>query len=262
MCAHVPLRISAREKSLYGSGGDVAKELIRLRSDLEQEIHFRLLPGYVRQYIEQAAPLVDIQIEGDTGGIFAFRSKRLSALDPILAAMEIYPEKARNRLSISRPADLKDSIWLRPGEPVFEQFRSLVFQQFSDTGLRGAVFVDPMTDKPYLFHMALLSIIRKADPEIPELSREETLESCLVGVKQYEGAEVVLCPVEYLLLLKGGYGLPASGQRLAVAAKEMIEQTLAFLIERIGRKKAVNRKKRLLGIYFKIQHLLKLQFIS
>jgi superfamily II DNA or RNA helicase len=238
--------LAAREQSLYGSGGDVAKELPRLRVNLEQEIHFRLLPGYVRQYLEQSAPLVNIEIEGDAGGIFSFRPKRLSAMDPILPAMELYPEKMRDRLSVSRPPDQKDAIWLRPGEPVFERFRTMVSERLADVGLRGAVFVDPTTERPYLFHMALLSIIRKADLELPDLAKEETLECCLVGVKQYEGAELMFCPVEHLLLLKGGHGLPPSGQRLAVVAEEMKEQALAFLIERVGRKKALERKKQLL----------------
>jgi len=238
--------LAAREQSLYGTGGDVGKELPRLREHVEREVHFRLLPGYVRHYLEQAAPLVDIEIEGDAEKIFSFRPKRLSALDSILPALELYPEKMRERLSVSRPLDQKDAIWLRPGEPVFEKLRALVSERLTDVGRRGAVFVDPTTEKPYLFHLALLSIVRKADPEIPELSKEETLECRLVGIKQYEGAEVMLCPIEHLLLLKGGYGLPPSGQRLAVIAEEMKGQALAFLIERIGRKKALERGKQLL----------------
>jgi len=238
--------LAAREQALYGTGGDVAKELPELRANLEKEVHFRLLPGYVRQYLQQAAPLVDIEIEGDTGGIFTFRPKRLSALDALIPALELYPEKMQGRLSISRPTDSKSAIWLRPGEPVFERFRDLVSESLADMGRRGAVFVDPPTERPYLFHMALLSIARKADLELPDLAKEETLECHLVGVKQYEGAEMVLCPIEHLLLLKGGHGLPPSGQRLAVMAEEMKGQALAFLIERIGRRKALDRKKQLL----------------
>jgi SNF2 family DNA or RNA helicase len=237
---------AAREKSLYGSGGDVMKELPRLRANLEREIHFRLLPGYVRQYLEQAMSLVDIQIAGDTGGFFSIRPKRPNALDPVLPAMELYADKMRERLSVSRPQDQKEAIWLRPGEPVFESLRALVSERLADMGRRGAVFVDPTTERPYFFHMALLSIVRKADPELPELAKEEILECRLVGVKQYEGADVMLCPVEHLLLLKGRQGLPPSGQRLALVAEEMKNQALAFLIERVGRKKALERKKQLL----------------
>jgi hypothetical protein len=60
--------LAKREQALYGKGGDVAKDLPRLRANMEQEIYFRLLPGYIRQYIQQAAPLMDIEIDGDMDG--------------------------------------------------------------------------------------------------------------------------------------------------------------------------------------------------
>jgi SNF2 family DNA or RNA helicase len=238
--------LAAREKSLFGSGGDVAKELPRLRSDLEHEVYFRLLPGYVRQYVEQAAPLVGLSLDGDAGGVFSFRHVRSGALDSLLPSLELYPERARDRLTVSKPADKMDAIWLHPGEPVFESFRALVSERLADDGRRGAVFVDPTSNRPYLFHMALLSVVRKADRENPDLAKEETLECRLVGVKQYEGAEMSLCPVEHLLLLKGGQGLPPPAQRLAVSASGMKDQVHAFLLERVAREMALARKKILL----------------
>jgi len=247
--------LAARERTLYGSGGDVAAELPRLRTDLEREVHFHLLPGYVRQYIEQAAPLVGIDIVGDMDGIFSLNPKRLGAMDALLPALELYPEKSRERFSVSRPEDLlahgpqtsrDDAIWLRPGEPVFERFRSLVTDHLADQGKRGAVFIDPNTEKPYLFHMALIQIVRTADPEIPGLAKDELLDSRLVGVKQYEGAEISLCPVEHLLLLKGGHGLPASAQRLAVRAAEERERVQAYLFERVAREFAIHHRQKLL----------------
>lgn len=238
--------LAAREKSLYGSGGDVAKELPRLRLNLEQEVYFRLLPGYVRQYLQQAAPLVDIEVEGDMDRVFSFRPARPGAMDPLLPALELYPESARDSLSVSRPEDPKGMIWLHPGETVFERFRALVSERLLEEGKRGAVFVDPTSERPYLFHMALLSVIRKPDPEIPELAKEEVLDCRLVGVKQYEGAEIALCPVEHLLLLKGGRGLPAAAQRMAVAANEQKELAFAYLAERVSREMALERKNRLL----------------
>jgi superfamily II DNA or RNA helicase len=247
----------AREKSLYGSGGDVAAELPGLRSRLEREALIRLLPGYVRQYVENAASFVDLEVEGDPGGCFVFRGKRHGALDPLLPALELYPEKVRERLTVRRPPDGDEAIWMHPGDPVFERFRALVSERLADAGKRGAIFADPASDRPYLFHLALISVIRKADlpPTIeaaraasePEsLAREETLECRLVGVKQFEGAEVALCPVEHLLLLRGGHGLPPSAQRLAVDAAELRGHALAFLVERVGRELALAQKQRLL----------------
>jgi SNF2 family DNA or RNA helicase len=237
--------LAEREKTLYGTGGDVAKDLPRLRANMEQEVHFRLLPGYLRQYIQQAAPLVDIEIEGDMDGIFSLRPQRLGAMDPLFPVLEIYPEKSRSSFSVVRPSERKDVIWLHPGEPVFERFRALVSGQLSNAGTRGAIFIDPITSKPYLFHMALLSILRKADPELAELAQEEVLDCRLVGVRQYEGSEISICPIEHLLLLRGGHGLPASAQRLAVTAIAEKELARAYLTERIAREMALERKKTL-----------------
>lgn len=237
--------LAEREKSLYGTGGDVAKNLPRLRVNMEHEVYFRLLPGYIRQYIQQVAPLVDIEIDGDMDGVFSLRPLRLGAMDPLLSVLELYPEKSRNNFSFTRPVERKDVIWLHPGEPVFERFRALASERLADEGTRGAVFIDPAATKPYLFHMALLSIVRKADPELAELAQEEVLDCRLVGVRQYEGSEIAICPVEHLLLLKGGHGLPASAQRLAVAAVEQRELARAYLAERIAREMALERKKTL-----------------
>jgi SNF2 family DNA or RNA helicase len=238
--------LGAREKAIYGSGGDVAKELPRLRIDLEREVYFRLLPGYVRQYIQQAAPLVDIEVDGDMERLFSLRPAQLGAADTLLPVLELYPEEARDHFSVSRPADSRNAIWLHPGEPVFERFRSLVSEHLADEGARGAVFVDPTDEKPYLFHMALLSVVRRADHQLPDLTKEEVLDCRLVGVKQYEGTEIALCPVEHLLLLKGGRGIPSSAQRLAVAASDRTEFARAYLAERVAREMALNRKQRLL----------------
>lgn len=237
--------VAKREKSLYGTGGDVAKELPRLRVSMEQEVYFRLMPGYIRQYIQQAAPLLDIEIDGDMDGVFSLRSLRFGVMDPLLPVLELYPEKSRDNFSVVRPTDRKDVIWLHPGEPVFERFRALTTERLSDVGTRGAVFIDPSATKPYLFHMALLSVVRRADPELPDFAHEEVLECRLVGICQQEGAEICVCPVEHLLLLKGGHGLPASAQRLAVAATEQKELARAYLAERIARGMALERKKTL-----------------
>jgi len=67
-----------------------------------------------------------------------------------------------------------------------------------------------------------------------------------VGVKQYQGSEITLCPVEHLILLKGGRGLPAVAQRLAVTAHAEKELTRAYLVDRVARELALERKRSLL----------------
>jgi len=238
--------LAERERRLYGDGGDVKKELPRLRESLEQETFFRLLPGYVRRFISSAAPLVNIHVDGDLGAVFALRPAKKGAVDPLLTALEVYPSHQRKSLSVVRPEDREACVWMHPGEPVFERFREIVRRRLGKDALRGAVFVDPTAKKPYLFHLARLTVVRKADPEIEELSQEETVECRLVGVRQSEGAEVSLCPVEHLLLLRGGRGLTPEAQRLAVVAKEHRDLARAYLAERVARTIAVDNRSRLL----------------
>jgi superfamily II DNA or RNA helicase len=236
-----------RERAVYGTGGDVASELPRLRDDMDHEAYRRLLPGYVRQYVERAAPFVGVELTGDPGDCFGFRSASGTAADPLLNVLDTYPESSRECLSFVRPADKDAGIWVHPGEPLFEAFRGLVAARLTGQALRGAVFVDPTADKPYLFHLAIVTVVREADPEVPDLAAEDVLECRLVGVKQFEGSQIHVCPVEHLLLLKGGRGLPAAAQRLAVGAKDLREKARAFLLERVAREMAVARRQALLA---------------
>ena len=239
-----------KEKMLYGDGGDVKRQLPRMREALQQEAYCRLLPGYVRQYIESAAPLVDIEIDGDLDGCFSMRSASMGPVAPLLYALETYPERQRDCLTVVRPGpDQKDGrVWVHPGEAVFERFRGVVSDRLDDHARRGAVFVDPTSDRPYLFHLALVGVVRKPDSELPDLATEEVLDCQLVGVKQFEGAEVSTCPVEHLLLLKGGRGLPPAAQRLALTAEKMKDQAEAYMTERIARSMAMGRRKALLDM--------------
>jgi len=238
--------VAAQEQTLYGPGGDVAKELPRLQADLDQEMFCRLLPGYMRRFIADAAPLVGMDIDGDLGGCFALRPSRPGALDPLLTALDHYPIDRRQRLSVVRPENRHQAVWLHPGEPVFERFCGTVRERLGRQAERGAVFVDPTANTPYLFHLALLTVVRRADSEVPQLAQEEVLDCRLVGIRQAEGAEVAQCPVEHLLLLKDGQGLPGPAQRLALAAQDMVQQARAYLLERVGRQMAVERRKALL----------------
>lgn len=237
--------LAAKEQTLYGPGGDVARELPRLRDSLDREMYRRLLPGYVRQFFERAAPLVDIELTGDLDGCFGIRSADGPAVDPLLHVLDLYSPSQRACLSFIRPLQPDRGVWIHPGEPLFEAFRAMVNDRLGTQARRGAVFIDPGAEKPYLFHLAVVSVARAADPEIPDLAQEELIECRLVGIKQYEGAQIHVCPVEHLLLLRGGQGLPTAGQRLAVSAKGMLEQARAFLIERIARGLATERRQEL-----------------
>ena len=249
--------IEERERRLYGDGGDVKRELPRLRESIDHEVFFRLLPGYVRQFVAASAPLVGIEVDGDLGATFGLVPSRKGAVDPLLEALDTYPPNQSRRVSVQRPDYLpgvasaktgrQACIWMHPGEPVFERFRELVRLKLGRDALRGAVYVDPTASKPYLFHLARLTVVRRADPEMSELAHEETVECRLVGMRQSEGFDISVCPVEHLLLLRGGEGLPPQAQRLAVAAAKLRDQANAYLMERVCRGMAVERRNRIVA---------------
>ena len=180
------------------------RELGRLRQETDQEVYRRLLPGYVRQYIEKAAPLVDIELQGDTNRYFSFAAKRRGSLDALLPLLEAHTPEEREKLAVYRPSDEDGiAIWLHPGESLFERFRAIVSSRLSPAARRGATFTDANTDRPYLFHVAVVNVLRKADQDIPAFRLDETLEVRLVAIRQYLNGDIEECPIEQLLVLKG-----------------------------------------------------------
>ena len=222
--------LEKKERSLYGGGGEVRSALPQLRQEAEQEYYRRLIPGYVRRFVERAAPLLDLRIEGDPEYEFALVATQPRALDPLLTALESYPNNVRNRLTVHKPQPDPDSVWMHPGEPVFDRLANEIILQYRDDGLRGAVFVDPYADEPYLFHVALASVEQAAQPEVDGLTvhNARLLDMRLVGLRQHADGAVEEWPVERLLLLKGAPGFAPGRERLAILASKLVTAAEEF----------------------------------
>jgi len=67
-----------------------------------------------------------------------------------------------------------------------------------------------------------------------------------VGMKQEEGGLIQECPVEHLLLLKGGQGIPATAVRVAAAAKGWTGLARTHALERIAGPLAESHRQDLL----------------
>ncbi len=120
------------ERRLFGVNGDVGERLPAERAKLEREELTRLLPGYLRAFLERAAPRLNLDVVGDLGATFGLRALRPGALAPLEAALEQYPPEWRDRLTLFRPARSTAAvIFLRPGEPVFEALRQLLAARFA-----------------------------------------------------------------------------------------------------------------------------------
>ena len=215
--------VAERERALYGDG-EVRGRLPEINAAMEREQYRRLLPGYVRRFVETATPLVDLRLEGDPDGVFDLAPERPGAADELRAAMEAYPEAMRGRLTVHRQ-DGADAIWMHPGEPVFESFCEGLLARCGGKGLRGAIFVDPHAEAPYLFHLAQVSVMRR-DGE-----RSEMVETRPIGLRQESDGTVSPCPPEHLLLLRGATGVAPGGVPLARLARELTENADEWLKE-------------------------------
>ena len=215
--------IAERERALYG-GGEVRGRLPEINAAMEQEQYRRLLPGYVRRFVETAAPLVGLRLEGDPDGVFDLAPERPGAADALRAAMDVYPEAARGRLTVCRP-DGQAAIWMHPGEPVFESLCSALLARCGGEARRGAIFIDPHAEAPYLFHLAQTSIARR------DGKRSETVETRPIGLCQESDGAVSPCPPERLLLLRGAGGVAPGGVPLARLARGLAKRADEWLKE-------------------------------
>lgn len=234
--------LDARERRLYGDGGDVKTQLAAERAKLDCEGWRRLLPGYVRRFVEKSAPLLGLGLEGDLDGTFAFTMQRPGALDFLWNLLETYPPPRRQRLTVYKPRG-DDVLFLHPGEPVFDRIRLRVCEMFAGAARQGAVFVDPTAESPYLFHLAAISVSRRADEEHPSLGRADIMDRRLVGLRQNEDGSIEPCPVEHLLLLKGGPGIPAILGGFAAGADDLVRATQEYVDEKIVRPLAEGRRR-------------------
>ncbi|HEU5349613.1 MAG TPA: helicase-related protein, partial [Ktedonobacterales bacterium] len=246
----------ARERSLYGDGGDVKRELPRLRTSIEEETYRRLMPGYVRHFIEKAAPMLGLAVQGDLDGTFTLRTLAPGAPNPLQSALERYRPEQRRALTVYRPDNKETVIFLHPGEPVFEALRALALDRLAPQALAGAIFRDPTATAPYLFHVALIRIMRRADAALHALGRPETMEYWLVGLRQEFGSTpeagketgaISLCPIEQLLLLRDGGGVSPVAIPLIATAEAAFEQARVYAMESVARIHAEERRQRLMA---------------
>jgi superfamily II DNA or RNA helicase len=230
--------IEEAKRRLYGAGGEVRAELDGLRESLSVEEMRRLLPGYVMRFLDNVCPKLGIGIEGDLAKTFALRPIAPHALDPVLPLVESYPVAAQSRFTVYRPAFEEEAIFLHPGEPVFEALRGTALERLAAAACKGAVFVDPTAAQAYLFHVALVTIVRAADSGVPGLEREEVLEQRLMALRQEVDGALQLVPVEHLLLLRGGQGIVPAAIGLVAVSSQLRAAADDYLRERVAQPRA------------------------
>jgi superfamily II DNA or RNA helicase len=157
------LRAAVEEQRQTASTyGDVAKRLGQLNGEIEVERFNRLLPAYIQNFVEKAAPRLGIQIEGDVteSARFAPSGEKGSWLRNLGPR---FPNGLPDFLTVRRDAvtpgiDSDRICFLRPGDIVFDALCEEVLQKFHGDAERGVVFCDPGTERPYCFAVYLCEI--------------------------------------------------------------------------------------------------------
>ena len=249
--------IGERETSRYGPGGDVARRLPTLQVEVERERYLHLLPAWVLRFVEVSAPLLELEIRGDPNSFFALVPTRSGALDPLLAALEMHPPEARERLRVRRPEDDEPCIWLHPGEPVFDALCDQVLAACETDAMRGAIFIDPRAEAPYLVHLGELAVEETADPAAADAAGAATgaggqgtvatspasrlLERRFAGLRQADDGAIADLPLEYMAFLQGAPTVPPGAVPLAARAVTLRAQAVAHMREQ-AREMAEDRR--------------------
>ena len=220
--------ISAKENSIYGTGGDVKVELPRLHQAMDNEYLRKLLPGYIHAWIETAAPLLGLKIDGNLDSVFQLRSLPKTNLDHSFLWNAIKAQEKEHDPKLSLHRDISNAIWVHPGEPIFEALRSLAWNALHNDALTGAVFLDFETKKPYILYAARFKILRRRK------DHEECLEENLLCLQHFGNNCVKICPAEQFLVLADveNISYTPSARRLAGEADSIQKDFASFLEKR------------------------------
>lgn len=200
--------------------GDIVSQLPSLIAQRERDQFDHLLPGYVRRFLEKTAPRLGVTIAGHLDDRFYLDGLPLH----LALAMEEATAGRRLPLTVNKPEEDENVLFLRPGELFFDRYSSHFCGRVSADALRGAAFVDPYATEAYLYHAALVSVVRRQDPQFPEVfGSDQVVEERLVGLEQSLDGDITTCPVELPMVLRPiGQVSP-----LALPAHEQLSQALA-----------------------------------
>ena len=232
--------LDEREHALFG-GGDVKSHLPELNAAMEHEQYRRLLPGYVRRFVETAPPLIDLRIEGDPNDVFELaqsanpRSRPRARRDGVLPGRDARSadvlstrrQKPRH-LDASGRASLR-SISARRCSPVvgarhagerssWTRMRSPLISSTSPRSRSSAVNLRRKLPVCLQIAQGAKSALLPKPPRIGS-----------IGLRQESDGAIALCPLEHLLLLGGAENVAPGSvplARLARGPTELAEEWL------------------------------------
>ena len=226
--------VDAQARERYGSGGEVVRRLETLSDEVARERYVHLLPAHVRRFVERACPLLGLEVRGRLDDSFSLLPTRSGALDPLLRSLEAYPPEARGRLRVRRPAGDERCVWLHPGEPVFDAMSDRIATLCREDARKGAIFVDPRAETPYLLHLGEIAVAEEAAAGAGAPSRE-TRASELIVLRQHEDGSVFNASPEAFAFLRNAPHVPPGAVPLAARAARLRGDASARLEEEAER---------------------------
>lgn len=150
------LRVAVEEQRKTASTyGDVARRLGQLNSEIEIERFNRLLPAYIQNFVDKAAPRLGMQVKGDVTESARFEpvgeaGAWLRSLRPR------FPNGLPEFLTVRRDSvipgiESSRICFLRPGDVIFDALCDQAIAKFEGDVQRGVVYCDPAADRPYFF---------------------------------------------------------------------------------------------------------------
>jgi superfamily II DNA or RNA helicase len=150
------LRVAMEEQRKTASTyGDVARRLGQLNSEIEIERFNRLLPAYIQNFVDKAAPRLGMQVKGDVTESARFEpfgeaGNWLRNLRPR------FPNGLPEFLTVRRDSvipgiESSRICFLRPGDIIFDSLCAQAISKFEGDVQRGVVYCDPAADRPYFY---------------------------------------------------------------------------------------------------------------
>jgi superfamily II DNA or RNA helicase/transcriptional regulator with XRE-family HTH domain len=200
------LRVAMEEQRKTASTyGDVAKRLGQLNSEIEIERFNRLLPAYIQNFVDKAAPKLGIQIEGDVTESARFApSGEAGAWLRNLSSR--YPNGLPEFITVRRDSvipgiDSSRICFLRPGDIIFDALCDQAIARFQGDVQRGVVFCDPAADRPYFFGVYVCQLGESALSD-GRTAKTSGFDRRLIGIRWDESGEFSAGAPNHLLALQ------------------------------------------------------------
>ena len=237
--------------------GDVGKRIGQLKAEIEAEDFTRLLPAYVQNFVEKAAPRLGLKLDGDLTEVarVTYDRNAVKWLQPISSHL---PNGLPDYLSVRRDVSLGDILaskvaFLRPGDPFFEALCDEVEERFSRDVARGALLCDPTSDKPYGVAVYVCQVGEMEGPGTGSKGSPGRMDRRIIAIRWDEAGRFDVCAPNHLLALHsvGLGGMHKAGKllyrpdeqnvRADQYARSVVEATVLNQVRVVTRTETVTR---------------------